>query len=229
MTSAVRSKDMIIGITPFGEPDARLASAVSRAGGLGVLGLGDGDRRSREALARLHRPAPGAFGIRVGPRCRLVPADLVRETDGDEGFGTVVLAADAPWQIGDVAARHRVLVEVTDLHQAREAVRAGGHGLIARGRECGGRIGELSTFVLLQQLLAASGVELPVWACGGIGRRGRGGRRGRRRPRQPVRAARRVGTARGGRRGPAVPGRFGDRRPGRPPGPAPPRPGRPPG
>ncbi|MGI5134178.1 SDR family oxidoreductase [Streptomyces sp. CA-106110] len=171
MTSAVRSKDMIIGITPFGDPDARLASAVSRAGGLGVLDLGDGDRRSREALARLHRLAPGPFGIRVGPRCRLVPADLVRETDGDEGPGTVVLAADAPWQIGDVAARHRVLVEVTDLHQAREAVRAGAHGLIARGSECGGRIGELSTFVLLQQLLAASGVELPVWACGGIGPR----------------------------------------------------------
>lgn len=64
-----------------------------------------------------------------------------------------------------------MLVEVTDLEGAREALRAGAHGLIARGSECGGRIGELSTFVLLQQLLAAPEVTSPVWACGGIGPR----------------------------------------------------------
>lgn len=166
MTSAVRSTDMIIGITPFCEPDAGLALAVGRAGGLGVLDLGDGGRRTREALARLRRASPGGFGVRVGPRCRLSPADLA-----PDGPHTVVLAADAPWPVAEVAARHRVLVEVTDRAGAREAARAGAHGLIARGGECGGRVGELSTFVLLQQLLTTSDVELPVWACGGIGPR----------------------------------------------------------
>ncbi|MCX4766539.1 SDR family oxidoreductase [Streptomyces sp. NBC_01275] len=166
MTFTVRSEDMIIGITPFGEPDAGLALAVGRAGGLGVLDLGHGDRRSREALARLRRASPGAFGVRIGPRCRLAPADL-----GPDGPHTVVLAADAPWPVADLVDGYRVLVEVTDLAGAREAVRAGAHGLIARGAECGGRIGELSTFVLLQQLLAARDVPLPVWACGGIGPR----------------------------------------------------------
>ncbi|MFI6034724.1 SDR family oxidoreductase [Streptomyces sp. NPDC051315] len=166
MTFTVRSEDMIIGITPFGEPDAGLALAVGRAGGLGVLDLGDGDRRAREALSRLRRESPGAFGVRVGPRCRLSPADLAAD-----GPHTVVLAADAPWPMAELAARHRVLVEVTDPAGAREAARAGAHGLVARGGECGGRIGELSTFVLLQRLLAAPGLELPVWACGGIGPR----------------------------------------------------------
>ncbi|WP_329222750.1 SDR family oxidoreductase [Streptomyces sp. NBC_01485] len=169
MTSAVRSEDMIIGITPFGEPDAGLALAVGRAGGLGVLDLGSGDRRSREALSRLRRASPGGFGVRVGARCRLTPADL-----GSDGPHTVVLtteAAAASWPIADLTARHRVLVEVTDLADARDAVRAGAHGLIARGAECGGRIGELNTFVLLQQLLAAPELALPVWACGGIGPR----------------------------------------------------------
>lgn len=71
MTSAVRSEDMIIGITPFGEPDAGLALAIDRAGGLGVLDLGSGDRRTREALSRLRRASPGAFGVRVGAHCRL--------------------------------------------------------------------------------------------------------------------------------------------------------------
>ncbi len=78
---------------------------------------------------------------------------------------------DAPWRVDEVVAEHRVLVEVTDLGQALTAVRAGAHGLIARGAESGGRTGELSTFVLLQHLLAEPAVDVPVWACGGIGPR----------------------------------------------------------
>ncbi|MFI1707221.1 SDR family oxidoreductase [Streptomyces griseoruber] len=168
MTSAARSEDMIIGITPFGAPDARLALAVGRAGGLGVLDLGPGDRRTREALARLRRASPGAYGVRVGPGCRLTPDDL---PPAGAGPHTVVLCVDAPWPVAEVAARYRVLVEVTGLAGAAEAARAGAHGLIARGTECGGRVGGLGTFVLLQQLLAAQEVGLPVWACGGIGPR----------------------------------------------------------
>ncbi|MHB9864003.1 SDR family NAD(P)-dependent oxidoreductase [Streptomyces sp. YIM S03343] len=160
---------MIIGVTPFGEPDARLAAAVSRAGGLGVLDLGAGDRRSREALARLRATASGPFGVRVGARCGMSPADLGEE-DGDR-LRTVVLGPDAPWRVGDVTGGRRVLVEVTDLGAAREAVAAGAYGLIARGAESGGRVGELGTFVLLQQLLADGGPGVPVWACGGIGPR----------------------------------------------------------
>ncbi|WP_405822131.1 SDR family NAD(P)-dependent oxidoreductase [Streptomyces sp. NBC_01390] len=175
MTSAVRAADMIIGVTPFGEPDARLAAAVSRAGGLGVLDLGFGDRRARDALARIrHLAAPSAgglrYGVRIGPHCRLTPADLL----GDGAPDTVILApdaADAFLPVAEVAAHHRVLVEVTDLREALAAVRAGAHGLIARGSDGGGRIGDLSTFVLLQRLLAEPGIELPVWARGGIGPR----------------------------------------------------------
>ncbi|MGO4430636.1 nitronate monooxygenase, partial [Streptomyces sp. MCAF7] len=55
------------------------------------------------------------------------------------------------------------------MEEALDAVRAGAHGLIARGGESGGRVGGLSTFVLLQQLLAEPRVSVPVWACGGIG------------------------------------------------------------
>ncbi|MGW3310010.1 SDR family NAD(P)-dependent oxidoreductase [Streptomyces sp. NPDC001073] len=169
MTSVAHAEGMIIGITPFHEPDARLAAAVSRAGGLGVLDLGNGDRRSREALARVRRWSPGPFGVRVGPHCRTGPSDL---TTGPGAVPhTVVLAVDAPWRVDEVVADHRVLVEVTDLDQALTAVRAGAHGLIARGAESGGRTGELSTFVLLQHLLAEPAVDVPVWACGGIGPR----------------------------------------------------------
>ncbi|MEU6551803.1 SDR family NAD(P)-dependent oxidoreductase [Streptomyces sp. NPDC046915] len=177
MTSAVRALDLIICVTPFGEPDARIAAAASRAGGLGVLDLGAGDRRTREALARLRRMAPGPYGVRVAAHCRMRPEDLPGPGPtgpGQERAGapdTVVLAPDAPWHVDEIAAGHRVLVEVTDLAAAREAIRAGAHGLIARGGESGGRIGGLSTFVLLQQLLAEPDLDVPVWACGGIGPR----------------------------------------------------------
>ncbi|MER7792277.1 hypothetical protein, partial [Streptomyces sp. NPDC097640] len=71
MRSAARLGDFVIGVTPFGCPDARLAAAVGRAGGLGVLDLGAGDRRAREALGRLRDWAPGGgYGVRVGPGCR---------------------------------------------------------------------------------------------------------------------------------------------------------------
>ncbi|RBM18595.1 polyketide synthase [Streptomyces sp. PT12] len=151
---------MVIGITPFGVPDARLAAAVSRAGGLGILDLGRGDSAAREALARLRRWAPGSFGVRVGTECAM-------ERDELAGVATVVLGAGARWS--GAPASCRVLREVTDLDEAHEARAAGAHGLIARGHECGGRVGALSTFVLLQRLLGDEGPGLPVWACGGIG------------------------------------------------------------
>ncbi|MEZ0089149.1 SDR family oxidoreductase [Streptacidiphilus sp. EB129] len=166
--------DLVIGITPFQEPDAGLAAALCRAGALGVLDLGAGDRRSREALAALGESAPGPFGVRIGGACRITPEELLRP--GRTSPHTVVLAPDATdWAPGDRGpgpeADCRVLAEVTDLEQALRAVRAGARGLIARGSESGGPVGELSTFVLLQQLLAAPGIEVPVWACGGIGPR----------------------------------------------------------
>ncbi|MFF3914471.1 SDR family NAD(P)-dependent oxidoreductase [Streptomyces sp. NPDC001852] len=166
MTSPVRLRDLVLCLTPFGEPDAGLAAAACAAGALGILDLGAGDRRSREALSRLRRSAPGPFGVRVTGRCALTPAEVGDAPD------TVVRTADATWTRSELPSHWRVLAEVTDIEQARAAVRAGAQGLIARGGESGGRVGELSTFVLLQQLLSdeESG-RVPVWACGGIGPR----------------------------------------------------------
>ncbi|MFI0816278.1 SDR family oxidoreductase [Streptomyces sp. NPDC021098] len=182
MSSVAYPGDLVIGITPFGEPDPRLAAAVSRAGGLGVLDLGTTRRTALDAWERVDDWVPdGRYGVRVAAGCPLTPADLPYATPPDtgppgDGGGrggphTVVLGAGAPWPLDAVAARHRVLAEVTDPDQALAAVRAGAHGLIARGSECGGPVGELSTFVLLQRLLAEPGVSVPVWACGGIGPR----------------------------------------------------------
>ena len=156
------SRELVIGLSPLGRPTARVVAAVCQAGGLGVLDLGAGDVRVREALALTQQWSPGRFGVRVPEGCRLDPADL------PDGVDTVVLGWNSPWRPSDLAG-YRVLAEVTSTEEAARAVDAGAHGLIARGHEAGGRVGELSSFVLLQQLLAA--VDLPVWACGGVGPR----------------------------------------------------------
>ena len=59
-----------------------------------------------------------------------------------------------------------MLAQVTSLDDARRAIAAGARGLIAKGSEAGGRIGDETTFVLLQRLVE---LDVPVWAQGGIG------------------------------------------------------------
>ncbi|MGH3999062.1 MAG: nitronate monooxygenase, partial [Pseudonocardiaceae bacterium] len=65
------------------------------------------------------------------------------------------------------AADVELWLEVTTVADAKLAADLGANAVIAKGNEAGGRVGETTTFVLLQQLLAE--IELPVWAHGGIG------------------------------------------------------------
>ncbi|MEY9931614.1 acyl transferase domain-containing protein/NAD(P)H-dependent flavin oxidoreductase YrpB (nitropropane dioxygenase family)/acyl carrier protein [Catenulispora sp. GP43] len=161
-------RELVVGIGPAGVPNARLAAAVGRGGGVGVVDLGSGGRAAREALASAAEWCPEGFGVRCAPGCGLASAELAEFGRGR--IALVVLAAGAPWDAGELAAAgYRVLVEVTSVAEARAAAAAGAHGLVARGAESGGRVGELSTFVLVQALLTQPGMDLPVWAAGGIG------------------------------------------------------------
>ncbi|HEV7976184.1 SDR family oxidoreductase [Amycolatopsis sp.] len=154
--------DLVIAVSPFALPSARFVVAAARAGALGVLDLTAGDRAAREELALADEWLTTAFGVSLAEDSPFTGAVL------PTGAHTVILPAAAGLSPGDFAGR-RVLVEVVDREEARLAARSGAHGLIARGHEAGGRIGDLSTFVLLQQLLADDKFDLPVWACGGIG------------------------------------------------------------
>jgi acyl transferase domain-containing protein/NAD(P)H-dependent flavin oxidoreductase YrpB (nitropropane dioxygenase family)/NAD(P)-dependent dehydrogenase (short-subunit alcohol dehydrogenase family) len=135
--------------------------AIARAGGLGVLDLGRDPVAARRALTDVCRWWRGNFGVRVPAGCTLLPADLPDQVD------TVICAVDSPWDPASLTPRYRTLVEVTSVAQAHRVAAAS--GLIAKGNEAGGRIGEPTTFVLLQQLLADEDLRLPVWAAGGIG------------------------------------------------------------
>ncbi|KOG85825.1 hypothetical protein ADK38_34510, partial [Streptomyces varsoviensis] len=153
-------------VNPVHRPSPRLTAAACAAGALGVLELpADAPALAAELLARtdLWSPSRRPFGVRVRPNCPISAADLPDRAE-------FVLLAD-PARRPDELPGRRVLAEVTDLAEAVRAVEAGAWGLIARGNECGGRVGELSTFVLLQQLLGSTRIDVPVWAWGGIGAR----------------------------------------------------------
>ncbi|GAB1694539.1 SDR family NAD(P)-dependent oxidoreductase [Krasilnikovia sp. M28-CT-15] len=166
MSTALDPNRLVLAVTGGAGLDASpyTLTAAVRAGALGVLDLGTGDTWSLRALADAARRTTG-FGVRVTAACAATPADLA-ETAGP-AVNLIILAADSPWPVAELARRYQVLVEVADLAEGRAAAAAGAHGLVARGMESGGRVGELSAFVLLQQLVAE--VELPVWVAGGIG------------------------------------------------------------
>jgi acyl transferase domain-containing protein/NAD(P)H-dependent flavin oxidoreductase YrpB (nitropropane dioxygenase family)/NAD(P)-dependent dehydrogenase (short-subunit alcohol dehydrogenase family) len=146
----------IIGLTPFERPDATLAVALGRAGALGVLDLGRDVGAAHEALRVLAHRSPRGFGVRI-------PAGLDPESLPDAAR-VVVLTAGAStvrWR------GRRILVQVTSIAEARAAVADGAHGVIAKGSEAGGRVGDEPSFILLQRILEE--VRLPVWVQGGIG------------------------------------------------------------
>ncbi|MET7637165.1 SDR family NAD(P)-dependent oxidoreductase [Streptomyces sp. NPDC005438] len=156
--------DSVIAVNPLHHPSPRLVAAASRAGALGVLELPeDTVQGTAEALDRTAQWCARPFGVRVRPGVTLTDDQLPTQA-------RTVLLADPDRSPREFPGR-RVLVEVTSPEEATRAHQDGASGLLVRGGECGGRAGELSTFVLLQRLLGDPDLDLPLWAWGGIGPR----------------------------------------------------------
>lgn len=152
----------VIVINPLHRPSPRLTATAAATGAVGVLELPTDDPREvADLLDRTCRWSSGPFGVRIREGCSATAGELPELVD-------TVLLADPARSPAEFAGR-RVLVEVTNLAEALSAGEAGAAGLIVRGSESGGRAGELSTFVLLQQVLGEPALDLPAWACGGIG------------------------------------------------------------
>ncbi|MDW5326946.1 SDR family oxidoreductase [Plantactinospora sp. KLBMP9567] len=171
MNTATAGRDPIIVVNPCGgvEPGPRIVAAAGSGGGVGVFDLARGDTRALWALAQAASWSATPIGVRIPAGCAATVTHVERAAKGNVSL--VVLPPDGAWPVGEAAQRYRVLAEVTSRTEARAAATAGAYGLIARGSESGGRVGELSSFVLLQQLLADEALDLPIWVAGGIGPR----------------------------------------------------------
>ncbi len=162
----------LIALTPPGMADPSIAIAASRSGGFGVLDL-EYCREQKTilpAIAKLSRYAGDGCGIKLDSR-----ADefLTRvSSDLPEHVSVVILTFGEPGrlreQVQSLKQKNlKIVLEVKCLEQARLGEEIGVDGLIAKGHEAGGWVGEETTFILLQRLLGS--VTLPVWAHGGIG------------------------------------------------------------
>lgn len=166
-------RDLVIGISPFTRPDARLVAALVRSGALGVLDLGHDEAAARRALADLGELVSAPFGVRVSPGCPLGPGDMPELARtvvvvGRQGGGEAVGESVGGWSPGG----RRVLAEVRSVTDVRPALAAGASGLLVRGNESGGLVGEETAFVLLQRIVAELGAktgEVPLFVAGGIG------------------------------------------------------------
>src|SRR2546430_10811696 len=74
--SNLDARNLVLAVTPFEWPNARLAVAAGRAGAIGVLDLGRDRDRALDALADTARRLSGPFGVRVPAGMPPRPAGL---------------------------------------------------------------------------------------------------------------------------------------------------------
>jgi enoyl-[acyl-carrier protein] reductase II len=147
--------------------DAELVSAVSQAGGLGVIGSGSAPTdwvaaQISAVRARTDKP----FGVNVPLFSPY--ADQVIELCIAQRVPVVTTGAGSPGAYVSAMREAGILVlpVVASVALARRLARQGVHGVIVEGQESGGHIGDVSTMPLVPQVVDA--VDVPVIAAGGI-------------------------------------------------------------
>jgi nitronate monooxygenase len=149
--------------------DGRLVEAVSRGGGLGLLGGGYGD------AAWLTRELGVASGAGVPFGVGFITWSLAKqphllELALEHRPAAVMLSFGdpAPFVPAIRKAGARVICQVQSLALARAAEQAGADVLVAHGTEGGGHGSTRGLFTLLPEIVDAVGGRLPVVAAGGV-------------------------------------------------------------
>ncbi|MDQ4130788.1 MAG: nitronate monooxygenase, partial [Actinomycetota bacterium] len=160
----------MLSAAPLADPSIGIAA--SRGGGLGVLDLTyvRNERVAADAVERLAKFGRGRWGVKLDGSDETFLEALTEELP--DTCTTVILSpADVgrlPEQVRALRQRElTVQLETISVEEARLGEEVGVQGLIAKGHEAGGRVGEESTSILLQRLLGET--KLPVFAQGGIG------------------------------------------------------------
>jgi NAD(P)H-dependent flavin oxidoreductase YrpB (nitropropane dioxygenase family) len=159
-------------MTPAGLCCPSIAIAACRADCVGVLDL---EYTKDESLAlnsfrKLSRFTDTGFGVKLGTKNIHLLDAMAENLPGH--FRMLILsnmhkrALSAALLLAKKYDLH-VLIECTTLTQAQSAAVEGVNGVIAKGNESGGRVGQETTFILLQQFLRH--LSIPIYAQGGIG------------------------------------------------------------
>ena len=147
--------------------DAKLAAAVSNAGGLGIISAMNADENYvREQIHLCRGLTDKPFGVNI---MLLSPhVEAVAKLAADERVPVVTTGAGLPgkYMPAWIEAGVKVVPVVPSVAIARRVERGGATAVIAEGTESGGHVGELTTMALVPQVVDA--VQIPVLAAGGI-------------------------------------------------------------
>ena len=152
--------------------ERHLVSAISNAGGFGVIACGAMspdllDKEIEGTKANTDKPF-GVNLITMHPQL----SELIDVCSKHE-VTHVVLAGGLPpgGAIDRIKANGAKLIVFTPaLALAKKLMRSGADALVIEGMEAGGHIGPVSTSVLAQEILPHVAAEIPVFVAGGIGR-----------------------------------------------------------
>lgn len=144
----------------------KLASAVSAAGGLGLIGGGYGD------ADWLARELDAAGNTNVG--CGFItwslakqPQLLTRALDRRPAAVMLSFGDVAPFAPHIRESGSKLICQVQSLAQAKEAAESGADAIVAQGTEAGGHGAARGTFTLVPEIADAF-PSIPVIAAGGI-------------------------------------------------------------
>ena len=152
--------------------ERHLVSAISNAGGFGVIACGAMGPELLEAeIAETKQRTKRPFGVNL---ITMHPqlAELI-DVCVNHKVGHVVLAGGLPpgWALDKVkASGAKLMAFAPALALAKKLMRGQVDALVIEGMEAGGHIGPVSTSVLAQEILPIVSKDIPVFIAGGIGR-----------------------------------------------------------
>lgn len=147
--------------------DASLASAVSNAGGLGLISsINAGTEAVRNEIRKCKELTDKPFGVNI--MLQAPNAGEIAQMVIEEGVKILTTGAGSPAQYMESwqAAGIKVIPVVASVALALKMQSIGATAVIAEGAESGGHVGELHTMALLPQVVDA--LDIPVIGAGGI-------------------------------------------------------------
>lgn len=147
--------------------DASLASAVSNAGGLGLIACGVlTPDKVRSQIRACREMTDKPFGLNIMLMSRYI--DDIMQLVLDEGIKVITTGAGNPGKYIKKLKENNVKVipVAGSVAIAKRVARVGADAVIAEGMESGGHLGEMTTMALVPQVIDA--VDIPVIAAGGI-------------------------------------------------------------
>ena len=154
--------------------ERNLVSAISNAGGFGVIACGAMSPELLDAeIAATKKLTAKPFGVNlITMHPQIVELiDVCAKYD----VSHVVIAGGLPPK-GSIEAIKafgaKVICFAPALTLAKKFARSGVDALVIEGSEAGGHIGPVSTSVLAQEILPELGEQLPIFVAGGIARGG---------------------------------------------------------